>query len=232
MLLPLERSVYADRVPSVFYDAEEDAGACKLDFRLTYRGNLPAETSHSHVKIKHEIRQQLHPQLVELWSQNPFLRAHRDLQLPPHESGGSSKSILERIADKFRLCGHRFMPLIRREAGSTCSLDILFLRRDSPGGLIRSGGDIDNRIKVLFDGLQMPHSCSGIPEVPGEGEDPFHCLLEDDTLITEAKITTDRLLTPLNAEERIHAVELVIHVTTTISENWAAVVKDRELFNN
>jgi hypothetical protein len=212
-----------------FHDAPEVEG-CPLDFRLIYRGSLPAETNSPRVKAKHDIRRSLHPQLAELWRQNPFLRAHRDLILPPLESGLPSKSLLDRIADNYRMYGHRFIPLIRASAGASCALDILFLRRDGPGGIVRAGGDIDNRIKVLFDGLRTPDSCRGIPDAPGDGEDPFHCLLDNDYLITEVKITTDRLLTPMTSEEKVHDVELVIHVKSTISESLAAVVKDQELF--
>ena len=52
--------------------------------------------------------------------------------------------------------GNRFVPLVSKAGGFTCSLDILFLRRDDPEGPIESGGDIDNRLKVLLDGLRMP----------------------------------------------------------------------------
>jgi hypothetical protein len=44
-------------------------------------------------------------------------------------------------------------------------------------------------------------------------EDPFYCLLEDDSLITSIAITTDRLLIPQEAGEKLSNVDLVIHVT-------------------
>ena len=128
-----------------------------------------------------------------------------------------AKTWVEHIADDHTKCGYRFVPLISTTGGFTCSLDILFLRRDNPGNLITDGGDIDNRIKTLFDGLKMPTT---IPElggydVPAPGENPFFCLLEDDSLITKVAVTTDRLLIPLdtNAGERLNDVHLVIHVT-------------------
>ena len=92
--------------------------------------------------------------------------------------------------------------------------DILFLRRDAPGGLISSGGDIDNRIKVLFDGLKIPNTVGDLGGFQLETqEDPFYCLLEDDSLITRVSVTTDRLLTPQDAAEKVHDVHLVIHAT-------------------
>jgi hypothetical protein len=92
--------------------------------------------------------------------------------------------LAHRLYAKF---GYNFLPLISEYFGLTCSLDILFLRRDAPGQLIQSGGDIDNRIKVLLDGLRMPKSVEECKEVPKEGENPFFCLLEDDSLITKIR---------------------------------------------
>lgn len=93
-------------------------------------------------------------------------------------------------------------------------MNILFLRRDNPGNLIASGGDIDNRIKVLFDGLKMPDTVSDLGGIPlGPDEDPFFCLLEDDSLITSVSITTDRLLIPQESDENVHDVCLIIHAT-------------------
>jgi hypothetical protein len=76
------------------------------------------------------------------------------------------------------------------------------------------GGDIDNRIKVLFDGLRMPEHTPELGGVPLEvDENPFFCLLEDDSLITSVTVTTDRLLLEKNAEEKPNDVHLIIHVT-------------------
>jgi hypothetical protein len=120
------------------------------------------------------------------------------------------------LADNYAKCGYRFLPLVGSEAGDeACALDILFLRRDHPGDLVKHGGDIDNRMKVLLDALRMPDECSEVAgEPPGPDEDPFFCLLKDDKLITELRITTDRLLTPVEVDERIHDVHLIIHVRT------------------
>ena len=51
---------------------------------------------------------------------------------------------------------------------------------------------------------------------PEKGEDPFFCLLEDDNLITDVKVTTDRLLLPAKEDEHIHDVHLTLHVVTKI----------------
>jgi len=41
-------------------------------------------------------------------------------------------------------------------------------------------------------------------------------LLEDDSLITKVEVSTDRLLSPLESEEHIHDVHLVIGVTIRV----------------
>jgi hypothetical protein len=210
-----------------------------VEFRLIYKGSLPAEGSGgSRAKEKQLLRKEFHKQLRELWKQHPDLREqsvrryiryttpHNQVSYPgpgvesimPDLTGDRSdaKTWLEHIADNHQRCGGRFVPLISKAGGLTCSLEITFLRRDNPGHLVTSGGDIDNRIKVLFDGLKMPETVSELGGVALESEeDPFFCLLEDDNLITSVSVTTDRLLLPQDssAGERVHDVFLVIHVT-------------------
>lgn len=84
------------------------------------------------------------------------------------------------------------------------------LRPEEPGNLITAGGDIDNRLKTLLDALRYPKNANEIPVdvLPDVDENPFHCLLEDDNLITGLSVTTDRLLQPAGP----NAVELLIAV--------------------
>jgi hypothetical protein len=199
-----------------------------MEFRLIYRGPLPAQgASSNRTREKHQLRKQFQRQLRELFRQHPDLREQSEWRYlfetaasgekfqrnaRVDEEGG--KTHLEHVADEYQRLGGRFLPFVRKRNGFTCSLDILFLRRDNPGNLISSGGDIDNRIKVLFDALKMP---SIVADLGGfqldHDENPFYCLLEDDSLITQVSITTDRLLLPMEQDERMHDVHLVIHVT-------------------
>jgi hypothetical protein len=187
---------------SLLFEEAWDTEVEALEFRLVYEGPLPAQKSGGkgcRLAEKHAIRKALHPQLRELWSQVPGLSHNLDF-----------------FAGKFRRDGFNYVPLINAVASSPrwCKLDILFLRRDAPGNLISSGGDIDNRIKVLFDGLRMTSDLTELGgAVPGPDEDPFFCLLQDDRAIIEVNITTDRLLTP-SAPNRVHDVALVIRVRT------------------
>jgi hypothetical protein len=195
-------------------------------------------------KDKQELRKHFHLQLRELWKEQPDLRNQAETRfqvsttppnllshpgpnvrqinplLPPEvyvQAGvpypSNAKTWVEHIADDHQRCGGRFVPLVSHQGGYTCALDILFLRRDGPGK-ISSGGDLDNRIKVLFDGLRMPNTIAEIGGLPIDAdENPFFCLLEDDQLITGLTVTTDRLMTPLTPQDRINDVCLIIHVT-------------------
>jgi hypothetical protein len=180
-----------------------------MPFRLIYRGFLPAEGSgDSRRKLKHSIRKQFHPQLKELWERNPYLKRRKAL----HSHRGATA--LDELADNYARCGFRFAPLISKRNGLGCSLDIVFLRRDEPGDIMR-GGDLDNRLKTLNDGFKVPTECSQVEGfAPDADENPFFCLMEDDSLITEVKITTDRLLTPVEQHE--NEVLLIVQATAIV----------------
>jgi len=50
-------------------------------------------------------------------------------------------------------------------------------------------------------------------------QDYFFCLLEDDHLITEFTVTSDRLLAPLRTGESENDVYLVIKVRTRVADH-------------
>jgi len=157
-----------------------------MELTFVYRGKLKANGSVEH---KHEIRRIFHQQLREFWKRATF---------DPSEK-------LARQIGKFR-----FFPLVVEEREEVAELQITMLRPESPGNLINQGGDIDNRLKTLFDSFRMPRKDDEIPSAdsPGEGEDPFFCLLEDDKLVTKVSISTDQLLEP-HEKEYVH---LLIHI--------------------
>ena len=112
------------------------------------------------------------------------------------------------------------MPLVQERIGIVCSLNILFLRHEPKGGIIQSG-DLDNRIKTLFDALRIPKE-KEVPDdaQPSEQPNPFFCLLSDDRLITDFRVTADRLLIPtVNPRADVH---LVIEVRTFIADHGKA----------
>jgi hypothetical protein len=220
-MTPAERSCIVGRTPVVFICAESEDRA--VSFRLLYEGELlssQAGDKTAILKNKHGIRKQLHKQLKELWKNEDMLRTVASVPvgffagtLTPEEAAANHPGLAS-IAANFARGNYQFVPLVMSRFHLVCSLDILFLRRESPGAIVQ-GGDIDNRINTLFDGLQLPKSLEQITEQPTEDERPFYCLLEDDRLITEVKVTTDRLLRPVaeSGQHKINEVVLVISVT-------------------
>ncbi|MGZ5441010.1 MAG: hypothetical protein ACXW5U_14710 [Thermoanaerobaculia bacterium] len=198
-----------------------------MQLRLVYRGPLPAAKysgGGTRAKEKHNIRRELHKQLREFWRVHPGLRDHMEPTVEGRRTTVDAqvgRAEVDRMADEYARCGYRFLPLIGGAFSgrqTACALDILFLRRDSPGSLIKSGGDIDNRLKTLFDALRIPQNCDELKGFsPSEDEDPFYCLMEDDSLIVEVKVTTDRLLTPLSDAEHINDVVLIINATSIVT---------------
>jgi hypothetical protein len=206
-----------------------------VEFRLLYDGPLKAAGSGGsgrRVSEKHAIRKALHKQLAQLWQVVPNLRMrtsdHHVLNpgaatwdVATHKytsrtmaSSDLRESLWRTLGSKFERCGYKFVPLISNHLKLSCGLEILFLRRDMPGTpLIHSGGDIDNRVKVLLDAMRTPADCSELAAATKEAdEDPyFFCLLEDDALITEIAVTTDVLLTPCPSGHE-NDVRLVIKV--------------------
>jgi hypothetical protein len=187
-----------------------------VQFRLTYEGLLLAATSDNpRAKHKHEIRKAFHPQLRQLWNITPHLKEMRDPPLDLVEvNRGPDRSRIEGLAEQWTRCGYRFVPLITEDLSvSECALDILFLRPDAPGALI-SSGDMDNRLKVLFDALRIPANKGelGGYDTPAEGEDPFFCLLQDDKLITKISVETDLLLEPTGNSPNVNDSRLIIRV--------------------
>jgi hypothetical protein len=187
---------------------------------LRYRGPLAATGS---VKEKHEIRRAVHPQLLELCKQEPLFQQATSAPdaLPRGVLKGRVIEVprpLKALFYVMELGGFHFVPLIHRPHELVCSLDILFLRRERPGAIVH-GGDIDNRLKTLFDALRMPHDEGELRGVtPGVPDERFYCLLEDDALITRFAVSTQQLLEPLAPNEPPSTVELLIHVTVQATQ--------------
>lgn len=173
-----------------------------MHFRLTYRGPLMSNGTAAH---KHEIRKALHKQLATLWTQKPLVTVNNPDPPLPNIAPNTFRDGLAKVSG-----GFTFIPLVCENLRLVCELNIILLRPEEPGNLITAGGDIDNRLKTLFDALRYPKNANEIPAgtVPDADEQPFHCLLEDDNLITGLSVTTDRLLRPAGPNE----VELVIAI--------------------
>jgi hypothetical protein len=200
-----------------------------MKFRLTYEGDLRASGNKPRPRDKWAIRKALHPQLWELWQTHPVLRRSPSFAHIPKTGGPffhfddyhqpdlvgpirDDSNVIDLFAP-IEVEGFRFRPLVRSSMHLACGLDIVFLRKEEPGALVLQGGDIDNRIKTLFDALKMPDKQDLATDQPDV--DPFYTLLESDALITDCAIHTDRLLTRPGSS--VHDVHLMIEVSIKVT---------------
>ena len=218
-----------------------------MEFRLIYDGPLRSGQASGISADKHAIRKDIHQQLKQLWEVNPDLKMrsepHSILNAPkaegvPGQTGYQvttaaaiqRPSLWETLGNEFRRCNYRFVPLVSNHLRLTCSLDVLLLWRDK---IVPIGptGDIDNRLKTLFDALQVPQSCSDV-DPPAQNDDFLFVLLEDDNLITDVRVTTDRLLTPYVATPGPGAShpENVVHLVINVKVHPGIVLFDNVAF--
>jgi hypothetical protein len=202
-----------------------------MRFRLVYHGRLPATGNSSKKPDKvRDIRDQFHPQLKFLWESHAALKRLKQTSIVSTHPGadlGLDDSPFRAPRDLTQfpmrdyetdLCapipanGKSYIPLIRQSLALNCHLGILFLRQEDPGDLVLQGGDVDNRIKTLFDALRIPDPDS-VGKYP-QNADPLFCLLESDTLISGFDVDTDRLLFAKTDEES--EAYLVIEVTIRV----------------
>jgi hypothetical protein len=185
----------------------------EMEFRLTYAGPLTAwkddgvERQKARAPEKHRLRQAFHEQLKALWHHHPNLKQF----LVPWRPG--DKPGIEAIANNWDEFGFRFVPLVRGKNVFLCKLEILMLRPGELGDVfVKQTGDIDNRLKTIFDALKKPQSREELGgATPQADEDPFFVLLEDDGLITHVAVETDVMLQPVTGD--INDVRLLISVT-------------------
>lgn len=187
----------------------------RVEFHLLYSGKLHSAGS---VSEKHRIRKVFHRQLQRLWEIHPNLRemaihkaedsvadkANRG-RFEKYQPASRDEAIrmgLKALGDNWNAFGFNFVPLVSKELCLRCSLDILFLRAEERDYVLQ-GGDIDGRLKTLFDALRITRERNELPgdTTPDADEDPFFCLLENDDLISEVRVNTSRLLRLPDAEE-------------------------------
>lgn len=203
-----------------------------MRFYLVYSGPLSASGNKSKPQEVAALRSYFDPQIRHLWKTHNALsvlsrEGARQTGGVVHaivtESGGRQRMMTPReLAREGRgyedLCGSipvgdkGYLPLVRESLHLACELDILFLRQQDPGALVSQGGDLDNRIKLLLDGLKVP-SAEENAAYPPEG-DGLHCLMESDHLVSRLNVDTDRLL--FAETDRPNEVHLVIEVTINV----------------
>jgi hypothetical protein len=167
-----------------------------LEFRLVYQGLLRGNDDS---KSKHAIRRYFHKQLLRLWDTKQPLKGRAAYRY--RASDGQTGITIEKtgidfITDRFSIGGQKFVPIVQKEWSLSCALEILILRRDHFP--VITSGDLDNRVKTLLDALRIPQAneyCDG-------EENPLYCLLENDNLVSELRVTADLLMCP--PEQIVH----------------------------
>ena len=207
---------------ATIYGTGDSLKEVDIRFRLLYSGPLlGASKDDTRSPHKHEIRKHFSPQLKHLWEGKASLRywmankgafarsvKGESAGYSPEEMEKSRIAGVEAIGDEWKIQNGRFIPLITADLVARCRIDILFLRSEDRNFILQ-GGDLDNRLKTLFDAFRMPkpnEECGSDPE-------PCFVLLEDDSLISEVAIVADNLLMlPNESEVKANDAFLVIDV--------------------
>ena len=143
-----------------------------------------------------------------------FFEGHHDHDRPFDPASMKDEEGRFDLCEPIKVGVREFFPLVRKSFALTCGLKVLFLRKEDPGRVYQ-GGDMDNRLKTLFDALSIPNDQQLVDDPTLEN--PIYCLLEDDALISGCEIETRRLLSRPNASP--HEVHLVIEVDIRVMQS-------------
>jgi len=161
-----------------------------VELTLFYRGSL---VSNGRRDDKQRLRRCFHEQLAVFWSQGPIREiAESLLSFDPDEGH------LARVGQ------FEFAPLVLRKHCAWVALEVQMLRPGPISGVVGKSGDIDNQMKTLLDALAVPPETQ-LPEDdhPRGDESPFYCLLEDDSLVSDLKISVKELLAPTSEPNEV-----------------------------
>jgi hypothetical protein len=160
------------------------------------------------LKEKHDIREKLHWQILQLFRVHPALpnpvgldwAGWPDWKWPAVAIEGRQASSSWYVENQcvVQIGPLHFVPLVRSSLDLVCELEILFLRTGRPGVMERGERyDIDNRLLTLFDALALPrgqtHEAYTIAHSTLSAASPIFCLLSDDDRITASSVRTDEV---------------------------------------
>ena len=176
-----------------------------MEFCLHYYGKLK---SRDNATGKHAIRCALHEQVKSLCASEQFANTFKE------DIEGTRKS--EENSMFIEHGEKRYWFLISEYLATVVDLNITILVPHEVGRIIQNGGDIDNRVKTLFDALRVPAAASEVPSSDSfdYGSGGMYCLLQDDRLINRVSIRSYRDHAPLDAD----SVRCLIEVETKITK--------------
>ena len=193
-----------------------------MKFTLHYRG--PLESGGGSREHKQYIRHYFLKQLTDLWSRSPFVYPNQterrlreklldpcNCKCPSNECCKNCTSVVKRVHDE-RGQEWKFTSIVSKKHALLAELDLIFLRPKGPEE--NTEWDIDNRLKTLFDALSIPKK----EQIPKDEDPPregnlFHCVFEDDSLITGVNVKTDRFLNSCSGDEVL--IIMCVDISTT-----------------
>src|SRR5713101_4877589 len=131
-------------------------GVQMLNFTLTYDGPIPSGGKGSRVEEKQAIRRVFDPQLRTWWETGPMAETLKKIDTTMYQTFIMSRMTAE--------TGIAFIPIVTKWLNTVCELDILMLKPEEPGRFIKNDGDMDNRLKILFDALRIPQNRDEVHE--------------------------------------------------------------------
>lgn len=169
---------------------------------LVYQGPLKSNGRSEH---KAAIREQFSQQLRVIYERD-VLREH----IRDHVKEACVRDI----------AGVKFTSLANKVFGLHARIDVTMLSVDNAGIFSTTRGDIDNRLKTLFDALSIPPE-SQASVVKATLPDLTVCLVEDDGLIRDVRVREGELLLPVEDKS---TVLVIIHATLVRHEGIADTI--------
>ena len=148
-----------------------------MRFTLSYKGVIPTK---EYNKLKHDIRLEFDKQLMNLLKIPPLKKHPEWFKMPYPE-------------ELYKKVGNNdFIHLVTNKLNMFVNLKIQIYSKYRN----RSFKDIDNKLKIIFDALQVPREKKNIPSSWNSklNDRPILCLLSDDRLIYSLKVDTDYIL--------------------------------------
>ena len=183
-----------------------------MEILLEYNDYIPPRyNGESQSGVKQVIRRVFADTLRRKWRDSPQLSEWQKKGFTPAKRGQWAHEPDDPDAPFFMvpMFGFHLIPLVSWHNNLTC--DLMITLKGETRSAMKRRGDIDNRLKVLFDALRMPLRHREVPgNMFGSGSDPFFCLLEDDSLIR--KFSVEAIQSGGSPAE--HSAEIRVEVVT------------------
>jgi hypothetical protein len=182
-----------------------------MEFCLHYSGKLKSRDT---AAGKHHIRKALHSQLKAL-CESERMRSVFESNTQDVKEGRGKPLYVEHDSK-------RFWFLISEHLSTAVDISVTMLVPHEVARIVHNGGDIDNRIKTLFDALRVPAAPSEVP-----ASDSFdysaggmYCLLQDDKLIDRVSLRSYQDYAPVGADTVTALIEVKTKVLKALWGNF------------